>query len=490
MNKTKQFIIGMLLGFDKDHEIFEGIDFDSDMAGGLIGGVKITKDDLFSTTENDKSFFEYKQTWVNLGKLLNVMKENGEEIAPEDFRKPIKGQKSALDMASDCSATEEIFVPEMWAGRREEMEKTWYAIDKWKRPKIDFDDVRIAVAKLEGKTLREETLKEMGIDPEDMYKAIKEGKLDDMKAKLDAKGGHFTLDDAKLRDGDGDHALYAKAGWDKFDQLFAEWEAHGEIPDADFFLFKNGDRESIIDKAFTHTSQGKVFNATVFAGRPDEAVKLHSALKDDQKKKVDINALVSEIVENECGSQLLLDDSVSVEKLTEAMYVIGEGTEEGPSPIIPLGLKTVWENMERISAALGAKGESITMSDLRKPCGLGGDTCLHRAARFSAFDKVLDMIAKSGDKLSVDDLSAKNSNDESVLDILSETGQVDLLLDSNLWVGRTGDLAALWEQMPSETRVQKRDEFLAVQTRANQLSLRTLGGGGAAPSATRAFAPA
>lgn len=481
MNKSKLLIVGMLLGFEKGHEVYEGLDWGSDMASGLLEATKLTKDDFFTTTTaKGKSFFEFKKTWENLRKIFDIVGKNGEKVTLADFKRVVSGSKNAIDLAIDCKALEEIFIPEIWAGHSKEMEDLWFSIDKWKRPSKSFEELRGQVARLEGRTLREDRLKTIGIAPTDMHTAIKNGNIADMRKKLEAAGDHFRLDDAKICDTDGDHALQNATGWGKFEELYAEWEKHGELPDATFFQFRRGNRSSIIESAFTSNSEKKVFNAHVFAGRPEELLKLYHGLKDDHRKKIDVKAVISEIIEKECADQIIVNDDLALEDLLNPIYVF-DGGEKGSITVTAIGLRKTWDNIDEIQQILSNKGEAITLDHLRKTIGVGGENCMLKAARFGHFDKVMQIAAQNGERLELDDLLTKSEGGKTLLGVLAETNNIGLLLKPELWVRRVNDLATLWENLPSPMKTEKKTEFMAVQTRANQLSLRELTRNGPAP---------
>src|SRR5690606_9113985 len=102
------------------HEIYDGVDWDSDMASELLAAQSITKEDIFSMTPNGKSFFQYKKTWENLKKLFDFLSRNNQSITLDDLKKVVVNNKSALQMAADCNALKEIFTPEIWVGHSDE----------------------------------------------------------------------------------------------------------------------------------------------------------------------------------------------------------------------------------------------------------------------------------------------------------------------------------------------------------------------------------
>ena len=481
MNKSTQLIIGMLLGFEKGHEIYDGAEWGSDMASELLSAKAITKEDIFSLTANGKSIFQYKKTWENFDKLLKLADDNGETITLDDLQQVIVNDKTALQMAADCDATVHVFQPKLWVGNSDKMEDFWYSLVKGKRFGVDFQAVKDEVARLEGRTTREEQLKQAGIDLSTMQNAIKFGNLHNVLDKLAANGDHLRLEDAKLCDADGDHMLSVQTSWNHFDRLLDEWEKHGEKPDADFFLYRRGSRSSIVDSAFQFNSISRVFNERVFAGRPDELIRLYKQLNDVQQRKVEIEMVLTRVVENMCADMVQVDASLTLEGLTDVLYMPGDDMPDW-KPVIGLGLKKTWDHIDDVADILKMQGQALSLQHLRLESGATGETCLIKAARFGKFDKVLAMLHENGERLELSDLLPKDDQSACVLDELIATDQLKTLLRPDMWTGRVGDLGKLWEKLPVAKQNEMRAEFKAAHTEANLLSLRALHNKPASPA--------
>ncbi len=474
MDKKTLLIVGMLLGFEKDHEIYDDLDWNEDTAGALLKAGAIKKEDIFSMAPNGKNFFEYKAAWNNFKKLIKFLKQAGQDVSLSDLRKELKDGKSAIDMAIEADAIDELFLPEIWAGNLEEMEKLWYSIDKKKREGKDFSDYKIAAARHEGITIREDELQTLGIKPSEVHAAIRNGNISEIREKLALYGNSFKMDDAKLCDSDGDHSFYTKSSWGVFEELVEEWEKNGEFPDAEFFQFSRGSQASIVEASFRHDSWHMIFNTKVFAGRPGELMKLYNSLAEDRQESIDIDKISSVIIEELCGDQITIDKNLRLEHLTTPLYS-AENERETKNPVIGLGLEKIWENMDDVREALAGNGDRISLKDLRAACGPSGDNCLVRAARFGHFEDVINVLDDSGEKLQLSDLLAKKDSDgENLLDVIIENDQLSVLLQPELWVRRVDQLCEVWGNIPEQVQSEQKEAFRAAQTQANRLSLRAL----------------
>ncbi len=473
MNKDTQLTIGTLLGFEKNHQIYDGIEWDSHTAGDLTKEKEFTKEDLFSITPNGKSFFEYRETWMNLKKLFEFMKDKNQKINIQDFKKNLGNNRTAMEMGTNYDEFVELFIPEIWVGHSDEMEDTWYYIDKTKRLRKDFDEIKSAVAKLEGRETREDQLKKMDITSTEMHNAVRNGDINHIQNKLKKHGDHLRLEDAQLCDRDGDHALYTESGWDSFAELNKKWKEHGEIPDTKFFLFKRGGRLSIVEFAFKREAEKMVFNSNVFADRPEEALKLYDNLSKTHQEKIDIDVLLSSIVEKSCSEKLEINEDFSIETLTSVLYQFEESVKDR-QPIVALGLKKIWDNIDQIHGLLKEQNETVTLDNLRMNYGLGGETCLMRAANFGHFEKVMEFLAETNEVLELSDFLNKRKDGKNLLDVLVKNDQIEALLQPEYWVGHASDLCTIWGQLPDHMQDKLKEDFQAAQTQANILSLHAL----------------
>lgn len=122
--------------------------------------------------------------------------------------------------------------------------------------------------------------------------------------------------------------------------------------------------------------------------------------------------------------------------------------------------------------------EKMTVAELRAPLpGRGGRTGLHLAASSGAFDVVRDTFIASGETLRAEDLlHAPAHASPRVLDVLAQTGQLDIVFDARLWAGRKQEMLDIYAEVPAAHRTQVDIESLssaidriALQKRARSL---------------------
>lgn len=469
MNKAKFFVLGMSLGFNRDHEIFEGIDFDEDMADMLLEGGKLSKEDVFSVAPNGKCIFEYKETWEKLDKVISLIGKNGETLSYNDLTAPIKDETSAIDMAAACESVASVLEPVLWKDRLEEFEEFFFSIDKAKRNSINFDDVKEKIAGISGIKTRLAELKELDIDPTRIRTDFNSGDLDKLLEEMAEKGTHLKVDDIKFVDADGDHMLYSKASWEKFEKIHEALMAAGETLDEDFFFFNRGNRKTVVESAFQHDSSSKIFNADVFKGRPDLLMTVYDSLDDSKKLKVDIDKVLMDVIESQVNMDFLVSEKIQTSDLLAPLF--NEAASD--TPVIALGLEKTWANMDKVAANLKENGQSITLEDMRQVSGKGSESCLIKAAKYGHFDKVMKLVKDNGEYLSVHDILDKPKDGESLLDVIQDKDSIDVLLDASYWAGRSDELIRIiWQNLDTSTQAKYQDDFRDLLTDCNIQALR------------------
>ncbi len=473
MNKAKLFVLGMSLGFGRDHEIFEGIELDEDMGDLLQEGGKISKSDMFSVAPNGKSIFQFAKTWESFDKVLKLAAKNGETITHRDLGKTIADSKSAIDMAAECDSIGHVFEPELWKGHAEEFENLFFSLKQDKRKDVDFYELQAKIAALSGKKTRAAVLKEAGIETSEVRTAFGTGDLDKFVAKLADAGLQLTLDDVKLVDREGDHTLYAKASWEKFEKIHAALVAAGEVMDPEFFFFKRGDRDSIVGSAFKHDLEDKIFNREVFKGRPGDLMEVFNRLNDAQASKIDIDAVLTGVIEDQLNVELLTGPDVNLSDLLTPLF---NDSAAGPhaTPVMALGLKKTWEHMDKVAEVLKSKGEVIKLETLRAPSGNDGESCLIKAAKYGRFDKVMMLLKESGEYLTDEDLlQPAKEGGKSLLDVLQETDSLQAMMDTGYWSGRSEQLVnTVWSNLKDMNKTKYKDEFRVLLTKCNIEALK------------------
>jgi hypothetical protein len=471
MNKAKQLIIAVLCGFPSDHAVFKGAIADKNLAKKLLETNKITKSDIFSTTSTGKSLFEYRETWNNLDAIASHLKNNGENITHKDLLTPIDGGDTPLEMATQCNKLDKAFSPEIWKGKMDELEEAWFDISSYRRREYNLLDIKRKVAKAEGKTLREDVLSKADVNPFALKRAARTGAWDVVSRQLKQAGQKLTVEDLLLSDDSGNHALSTRDAWQHFGDTCKELEKFGEKFTAQDFLKKKGGNDSLLEIATNFNYLNKIFKSDLWKKDPEGIMELYTALDETDREDIEIHKIMGHIIETAFGDKVSVDETLSLDELTRVL----NANKKNQSDVRPLGLVSVWDQIDDVKMHLGQRGEAITLDHLRLKSGYADENCLMIAARSGHISDVMSILEESKEKLSVQDLTTKNSEDKTLLDILSDKNQLGEVLRPDHWLGRGQELLSVWEKVPSESR--DKLDFQDLIGQINRMSLREKFGG-------------
>ena len=484
MNKAKQLMIATICGFGPDHELVRDAVSHPEIAEQIRAGVAISKEDLFESLSDGKTLFEHREAWSALPALIGAVRENGGEVSFEDFTAAAPGRMAPVEQAISSMNLDKLFGVELWQGRSDrEMVHAWFnSAASSVRRDYDFTALRRRAAEARGEDLREDQLARMGITPDNIREAIKDGKVADLNKKMAEHGDHLRKSDLFIFDSVGDHMLDTGSAWRKTDMLWKELEAHGEALGADDFLLHTKDRKSMLQTAYDSFELKQIFSAAVWKGRAPEMLVLFNTLAESPRRDgIGIEDILNKIAEEEYGQAVPADRIAAKADLLSVLNAKDEAVGAQYRPIIALGLEETWKHMDEVRKALRAAGEKLTLDDLRLKSGYSGDSCLKLAARYGRFKDVLDILKESGERLSLADLKAEGPDKKSLLQALIDKRDTELLLSPQLWVGHMQEFHEVWKALPSYL---KKDEDLPlIQAKINMLSVRArFGAPGSGPA--------
>ncbi len=462
MNRAKQLFIAVLCECHSGHDLYKDVLMESETADQLLNGIKITKSDLFSETQDGDSIFKFREVWAHLDRLVDLIRKNGEEFTAEDFRQMADDKKSILEMAIDKDALNRLFSEHLWANRLTEMEDLWYEIPKSKRDGFDFRDARREVAALAGKELREDQLEKMEIHPGQMINALRIGSVEEMQQKLAKHGDHIRTEDILLLDSDGCTSFSIAPFWEHFGKICRELQAHGEILTADDFMFSRGGAKAPLEKAFEMDVADKLFHPLIWQDRLDEMLDLFEKGPASRFDDIDIFSVISDIMESGAGGKMK-----SVKDWTASL---DKKMEYNNRPVRALGMKNVWKRMDAIRQNLRQNGEKFTLAHLRLSSAFKDETVMLTAVRFGYFEQVQDILKESGEHLSYDDIAMQGADGRTMLDLLMEQNELPSLFQPENWIGRAQELFKTWEDVPDHER--SAVDFADIHSKVNLLSLR------------------
>lgn len=469
MNKAKKLILAIMCGLPADNKMVKAALAEPDTAEELLATTRITKADFLSTMGDDEPLFAHEQTWDRLPQIAAMLRAQGESFTAEDMVTPITGVLSPVRYAERTKKLDRLFAPEIWEGRVRDIDRAFFSVMKVERDKMNISEIRRQAAALTGELTTEDRLRSYGLEASSVRTKIRQGNITELKADLAKHGDMITKDYIFLLDSAGDNIFEFKDTFDNIDKWLPELEAQGaRLTKADF-LFKVGDQKTPLQHAINHSQLPKVFTARIWQGHAVEMMELFEALPQAERSKVDIQQVLGQLKEAEYGPQVVTGAAVTVESLTR---ILNEREREsaGFFPIHALGFARVWDDMPRIRETLAAKGQSLTLADLRQPAGLAGETVMMFAARIGHIDEVIAIARASREALTLDDLTTPGPNGKSMVDLVADKGQAASLFAPEMWVGRGRDMLSLWEKAPAA----KRDtiDFEALYGRVNMLTLR------------------
>lgn len=454
MEKAKQLVLGQLFQLPADHPVMKDLLADPEVVA-LAQIAIIDKDDFFAAADAEgKSFFEYIDVWTHMDEAVTALRAKGLDIKGSDFTKTVAGAKSPVALADDRDVLAKLFTPVIWQGEYNAMLGAWFGLgfSNTRKDKLDFIAIQEQVAATEGKTCRPAQLKKMGIDPGDLRSAVTSGDYAKVREKLAEHGDHFRREDVFTLDKWGDHTLDTNSGWKHLGEMWDELAKNGERLEIEDFQFGVPGRDTILkDAQDSEDNLKELFKPRLWYGRLDDVVRLHGMLSDSSKGKIKIDEVVEELISHDYAVRVEKGQIAGHSDIVEPINA-ADSAKPGFHAIRPLGLKEVWNKIARVQDLLQAKGEAITLDDLRQRSGKSDETCLLHAARYGNFDRVMGIARAGGEQLRVDELIEKDASGKSVVDYLVEQDKLNLLLEPSDWVGRGQDLAKLWQAIPEKSR--------------------------------------
>lgn len=474
MDDKQRLLMALALGLGEDHELRAGLG--EDALDAILSFAEIDKDQFlngFEIGEKTLNFFDTKKTWEKFPEIVKMYAEKGTPIEPEDLFvvKRANGKRLA-DMAIANDQISKLFIPEIWKGRIADLEEAYFSIEKTRRLGIDLIDVKREVASLSGQKIREDELKEMGIEVSELVQAIKGGTLGSIHSKLEAHGDHFRKEDMLFTDADGDTAFYAGTVFKQghFGSMMNFLMEVGEYPDVEFFNFKRGDRASVLDNVIKNDALSTVFSDRYWEGRPQEMMEVYDLVPIARREKFEITPVLQRILDQMYGAKIEEGIDIPLDELTEAVDLINFTNDQGEReayPIIMLGFPSVWEKFDTVKANLEARGESLTVDDLMIECGIPKRNVFTIAIDAGKFDDAFDIVKQSG-SLNADILLQANENGKTTLDHIIAAQKVDELFDADLWIGNAADMERVYNALPDDHK----DKVSTMLSDVNIRSLR------------------
>jgi len=479
MNNLKQAIVASLTEHP-DAERYRQRAFNEDPADlvkALSQKQVLTKADFLATDDDGKSFIDSPGAWRNFDKVAEVLRLSGETFTYEDFTRPLTSgsQKSLLDSARANSGLSKVFTFENWKGRFEEMERLWYKLPSYDRTNKNQSggmslDLKRQLLAFEGRQLPEDGLAKAGLSLSDLRSVVtNDYYFNEVNKKLNQAGDYLRKEYVLMTDNAGDTMFDRKDTFTRFEAIVKILNQHGERLEVKDYTRQLANVPSLLERAAEQNALNKVFAPAQWVDRLPDMLELWSNVRDGWKRPP--------MTPQDFDNAFAEAEGLTYAKRFMAMNVTGKADlltpiNENPEakPVLPLGLKVFWDNVDAVQAHLKERGESLTVTDLRQPSGQTGDSCLISAAKFGHFDKVIEIAKQSGDPVTMKDFLSKDSHGNTLIGILADKRQLSQVFTVDAWTGHVGEMKELWSHVAAAHR--KQIDYSHLETAVKQATLK------------------
>lgn len=476
MKKDTQLLLALAAGLELDHKLVTTAANSPALQDQFLASAKLTKEDVFSTAESGVSFFNNKEVWPLMPKLITQLRAQGETITAEDFTRKVDGGNTLIEYAEKFGELRAVFAAENWRDNLDEMEKLWFSTTPRFRKTFDFWPHYHEAAKLSAVKLREGVFAASGIDISEATENLLSGRAHIVDQELKKHGEALSKDDLFLLDVNGKTVTDNPRLWDSFDKIVTILANNGETLSIEDMKRERAGNPSLLESAVQKVRVASLFTKSVWKGQMGDMLSLWQEVPEDKRAAVDMPALLTALEDYEFAHLIDLDNGMSVAQLTSPHRVAVHGGKD--FDIRPLGLQQTWHNIWSLDDTQDNGLPPVGLDELRQPHGYYGLSCMHAAVRYGFAEVVVDMLQAKGEWFSADDLTDKRHEQPSILDLLVQQGKTDLVMDPANWVGSTqkrDDMIKIWQRLPKDT--QDGYDIDGMLTTLNRLNLRARAAG-------------
>lgn len=445
----------------------------------------LTKDDFLTPDDDGTFILDSAGAWKNFDKIVKIVHSGGERFVFQDFMKVLneKSGRTVLESAQAYAGLSSIFTFDVWQGHFGEMERLWHKVPKPQRDKIFGNnglisaDMKRQFFAADGQEMPEDRLAKAGLSLPDIRKAFETGKsFDELLDRLKQAGDRLRKEYILMTDSDGDTVFNIRPEpWHRYSALVKILQENGERLDVADYIRQVSCTKNILSRAAEHNALDKVFTAKHWQDRLPDMLTLWSfvlpAWKTGTMTPRDFDAAYAAA---ESATYMPRFQALSVTGKADLIKPLNNSATE--KPVLPLGLKDVWENIGTVRAALKKSGEKLTLVDLRLTSGQRGDSCLISAVKSGCFDKAVAIVKDSGDALALDDFLSKDFHGATLIDLLAERNQLASAFSPDIWSGRVAEMKTLWSHVGTSQRTQVDIQQAEVDARQALLKRAKTGG--------------
>lgn len=411
-----------------------------------------------SLPESHTPFYASAAFWNNFAQINTLVCKAGDQFNYNDFMDQVHTPEthSMYMDAVKHNAVLKIFQPEVWYKNYAEMERLFYAMTLTDRQKhFDRDgridlDLKRAVLATEGRRAVEDRLMEMNFTEKgfEEYFAQKFGKNYNELKNIFAQYAEPLAKDYLIHPDDCGHTAFNYMhAWDNYVEIVNNLHENGERLEVYDFLRKYGTADNMLERAFTFKRLPVVFTPAHWMGRLDDMLQVWEGVKPDWRKEpisqVQFEALYTE-AENLTYAGMA--NYGGIQSKIDLRSPLND-TSAGEKPVYAVGLTSFWMNFDATVETLAARGEKITLDDLRLRSGETNDNAILKAVKMGYAERLLAHCRDIGEKLSLEDLLSKDSQQCTLIDLLADRKQLALIFTPEIWCGRLEEMREAWRNV-------------------------------------------
>lgn len=287
---------------------------------------------------------------------------------------------------------------------------------------------------------------------------ISSGITNDVDGLLAKVAKSVTKADILTKNDMGEYFLNCPQSWQNFSRIAEFVNDKGEPFVLDDFLTvvqSTTPVKNILDCAVDHKGLESLFAAEIWRGRYQEAEKVFYNIPVGRRKNYDGKVSLSEIKR----SIYALDNKKTREDVLAELNI---ESQDFPKMFMHGGV----ERIRSLSEKLERHGLSLTKEDLFFADEMG-DTMFFYPKVWTAFDEIVEILAKNGERFEVQDFLKQNGTRPSVIKRAQEAGAMDKIFNPVIWDGRLDEMLELWSKLkPLEKEDLGRDRFADLVARA------------------------
>lgn len=427
----------------------------------------LTKADFFTPDDEGKYIIDTPGFWRNYDKILALVEKSGDKFTMDDFLKPLgphEDSTNLIDSARKHGGFEKVFSAATWTGRYDEMERLWYRVPMPSRRDLFRNDGQIdqhlkrKLLSAEGRDMPEDRLSKAGLTPHDIRQAFEaRGNFEDINRRLTQAGDWMRKEYLLMPDNTGDTVFYHQGAWDRYNDVVKNMQKHGEQMEPADFIRQVGYVPNVLARASERKALNHVFNPDHWVDRLPDMMEVWSYVREGWKAaSLPPKDFDSAYAEAESKTYGKLIDFGRFEAKTELLRPLNvDAVDSGAEKqVLPLGLKSFWDEIDTVRQKLANMGEKLSIADLRQKSGQLEDSCLMGAVKFGRFADVVEMASKNGEAVALDDFLTKDRHGNTMLNILAERNELDTVFAPELWAGRVADMKQLWTHVRINDRSQ------------------------------------